>query len=138
MAQEPTIPSNSQKSEKRNHRGSGSDVNSDSSRLGDHDNLLDKIDEDSFPASDPPSHTPVTGTARKGNADPSGLPRDFKNNKAEQFEYGRKSEESTLHFDRSSKRLRTGNPDIGEVDLGTIEAEHPAQAADDDDVISEP
>jgi hypothetical protein len=42
-------------------QGSGADKNSDESRLRDPENRLDKTDEDSFPASDPPSHTPVVG-----------------------------------------------------------------------------
>jgi hypothetical protein len=61
----------SPESEKQNQRdepmpkasGSGKDKNSDQKRLRDPENLLDKTVEDSFPASDPPSQTPVTGPA---------------------------------------------------------------------------
>ncbi|MES2856846.1 MAG: hypothetical protein V4692_13330 [Bdellovibrionota bacterium] len=64
--------------------------------------------------------------------DPSGLSSNFKNDKAAQFEYGRKSQVSTQHFDTSDSRLRKGNPDIGEVDLGNIEANEPPQPDDGD------
>ena len=48
-----------------NHpRGSGNDQNSDTRRLENEDNLQDKTDEDSFPASDPPSQTPIFGVGR--------------------------------------------------------------------------
>lgn len=122
-------------------RGSGSDINSDLDRLDNEENLQDKTEEDTFPASDPPSHSPMTGVGRRGrqnssddaeSRDPSGLAPDFKDDKAAQFEYGRRSQASTQHFDRSTERLRHGNPDIGEVDLGTIEADKPAQRDDDD------
>ncbi|MES2964753.1 MAG: hypothetical protein V4760_12745 [Bdellovibrionota bacterium] len=132
----------------RDQRGSGSDINSEVGRLHDDDNLQDKIDEDSFPASDPPSHSPMTGVGRteseskprqvheeserETHDDPSGLKANFKNDKVAQFNYGRRSQASTQHFDTSTERLRKGNPDIGEVDLGTIEADKPAQADDDD------
>lgn len=56
----------------------------------------------------------------------------FKNSKAAQFEYGRKNQHNTEHFDQSSRRLENGNPDIGEVDLGNIEADRPAQPDDND------
>jgi hypothetical protein len=42
-------------------RGSGSDRNSDTRRLQDPENLFDKASEDSFPASDPPSTSPLKG-----------------------------------------------------------------------------
>lgn len=42
-------------------RGSGNDLNSDPVRLKDPENRLDKMEEDSFPASDPPSTSPITG-----------------------------------------------------------------------------
>jgi len=126
-------------------RGSGHDINSDLERLRNQDNLQDKIDEDSFPSSDPPSHSPMTGFGRADHErrsedsrgkipepDPSGLEPNFKNDKAAQFEYGRKSQASTQHFDTSTNRLRKGNPDVGDVDLGTIEADKPAQSDDDD------
>ena len=115
----------------REVRGSGSDRNSDSRRLNDRENYLDKLAEDTFPASDPPSTSPITGVGER-NDDPSHLPSDFKDNKAAQFEYGRRSQKSTHHFDTTSKRLEHGNPDVGEVDLGTIEADRPAQADDND------
>jgi hypothetical protein len=60
------------------------------------------------------------------------FPSDFKENGAKQFQYGRKSAQSTLHTDTSSRRLEHGNPDVGEVDLGTIEADRPAQKDDND------
>ncbi|HVK60920.1 MAG TPA: hypothetical protein VM432_05190 [Bdellovibrionales bacterium] len=92
--------------------------------------------EDTFPASDPPSTSPMTGVGRNVHErrpkDPSGLSKNFKNDKVEQFEYGRRSEASTLHFDPSTERLRRGNPDVGNVDLGTIEADKPAQPDDND------
>jgi hypothetical protein len=116
-------------------RGSGHDRNSDTQRLAQDENLLDKAVEDTFPASDAPSHSPVAdgsrGSAPKGE-DPSGLPSNFKDDKAAQFEYGRQSQASTQHFDTSTDRLRRGNPDIGEVDLGTIQADKPAQVDDYD------
>lgn len=145
-------------------RGSGSDLNSDSERLKDVDNLQDKVEEDTFPASDPPSHSPMTGVNRgnegatygseapdtgksqdrhetSSRADDalkeSGLPSDFKDNKAAQFEYGRRAQAATLHFDRSENRLRKGNPDIGEVDMGIIDADKPV-APDDDDPFDSP
>jgi hypothetical protein len=57
---------------------------------------------------------------------------DFKNNPSAQFKYGRQSQHSTEHFDQSSRRLDKGNPDLGEVDLGNIEADQPAQPDDND------
>jgi hypothetical protein len=115
-------------------RGSGSDANSDVNRLNNPENLQDKAIEDTFPASDPPSTSMFTGVG-KSNDDTysvSGLPPDFKDNPKAQFEYGRRSEHTTEHFDRSSRRLENGNPDIGNVDLGTIEADKPAQPDDHD------
>jgi len=115
-------------------KGSGSDKNSDHRRLHDTENRLDKMDEDSFPASDAPTQTGRSGSlgspsqvqagemnSSKSALDESGLPADFKDSKTAQFEYGRKSEASTLHFDTSTRRLEMGNPDIGNVDLGTID-----------------
>lgn len=127
-----SIPTNG-----RDERGSGSDINSEVGRLEDEENLQDKTEEDTFPASDPPSHSPMTGVGRKKrepevSRDPSGLKSNFKDDKAAQFEYGRRSQASTQHFDTSTERLRKGNPNIGEVDLGTIEADKPAQRDDDD------
>jgi len=52
----------------RETRGSGSDRYSDSSRLKSREALLDKTDEDSFPASDPPSSSPITGFGRVSDA----------------------------------------------------------------------
>lgn len=49
----------------RDMRGSGADKNSDSTRLNNPENLLDKMEEDSFPASDPPSTSPITGIGRR-------------------------------------------------------------------------
>lgn len=117
-------------------RGSGSDVNSDSRRLSDADMLEDKTIEDSFPASDAPSHSPISGAGRTKSEIPSSLPEDFKENTAAQFEYGRKSEASTLHFDRSENRLRKGNPDIGNVDLGTIEYDSSKDETAEDQIDS--
>ena len=136
-------------------RGSGTDANSNSGRLNDQENYLDKMAEDSFPASDPPSFSPITGVSETSAAgivggeddevdansasssgrdrdDVSGLPEDFKDNKAAQFEYGRESQRRTQHFDQTSRRLDHGNPDIGNVDLGNIEADRPAQPDDRD------
>lgn len=45
----------------REVRGSGSDPNSDTERLNNPENFQDKLGEDSFPASDPPSTSPMTG-----------------------------------------------------------------------------
>lgn len=128
----------------REVRGSGSDKNSDTRRLANPDNLQDKREEDTFPASDPPSTSPLIGFGRR--AEPflgEDLPSDFKENPRAQFEYGRRSQASTLHFDRSTRRLELGNPNVGDVDLGTIEADKPAQpddndhwdSADDDDQV---
>ena len=99
------------------------------------DHRLELEGEDTFPASDAPSmSSPITGS---GHKDVSDLPDDFKDNKQAQFEYGRRSQLKTQHFDTSSRRLTMGNPDIGEVDLGTIEADEPAQP-DDHDSFDEP
>ena len=98
----------------------------------------DETDEDSFPASDPPSQSPMTGVGRTESEpepvtqDPSGLKSNFKDDKVAQFAYGRKSQASTQHFDTSTNRLRKGNPDVGDVDLGIIEADKPAQKDDND------
>jgi|GEM_PF-3921610 len=114
-----------QTSKSKGHpRGSGNDKNSDTRRLNSDENRLDKTVEDSFPASDPPSQTPISGVGK--------LPADFKENGAAQFEYGRKTEAKTLHFESNPNRLNRGNPDIGDVDLGNIEADEPAQPDDDD------
>lgn len=125
-------------------RGSGSDSNSDTRRLENRENLLDKTEEDTFPASDPPSMTPMTGMGRASRdkdkddqhqmtpEERAHLPNDFKENTVEQFKYGRRSEAARHHFDRSSRRLERGNPDVGEIDLGTIEADKPAQPDDHD------
>jgi hypothetical protein len=130
---DPDLDANGDGIPDRLQRGSGSDKNSDTSRLGKDQNLLDKEVEDTFPASDPPSHSPMTGVGRGAHGeDPSGLPSNFKNDKAAQFEYGRQSQASTQHFDTSTDRLRRGNPDIGEVDLGNIEANRPAEPDDSD------
>jgi hypothetical protein len=111
-------------------RGSGSDKNSDTRRLHSEENLLDKTNEDSFPASDPPSHTPISGVTR---ARPLGeVPRDLKESGKAQFQYGRRVEAKTLHFEPNTNRLDKGNPDIGDVDLGNIEADQPSQRDDDD------
>lgn len=112
----------------RETRGSGTDKLSDTERLKSPDALQDKTEEDTFPASDPPSTSPVTGVGPDTN-NPEDVD-DFKNNPKRQFQYGRKTEEATLHFDRNPHRLETGNPDVGDVDLGTIEADKPAQPDD--------
>jgi hypothetical protein len=113
-------------------RGSGTDINSDTSRLRDEENLQDKTIEDSFPASDPPSQTPISGVGKTNREVPVGAPSDLKENGAAQFEYGRRTEAKTLHFDTSTDRLNRGNPDVGDIDLGNIEADEPAQKDDDD------
>ncbi len=56
----------------------------------------------------------------------------IKESKIAQFEYGRRSQRATERFDRTSRRLERGNPDVGEVDLGNIEADKPAQPDDSD------
>lgn len=113
-------------------RGSGKDANSDTRRLANPENLMDKQSEDSFPASDPPSTSPITGVGERRMDRAGSLPADFKDNKVEQFKYGRRVEQATHHFDTTSRRLERGNPDIGEVDLGTIEADKPTQPDDND------
>jgi hypothetical protein len=134
-------------SQNNDNRGSGSDKNSDTSRLRDPENYQDKVEEDTFPASDPPSHSPLTGVGRtygdtgaggESDSEPNSksksgdVPADLKNNPKAQFLYGRRTEKKTHHFDRTSRRLERGNPDVGEVDLGTIEADRPAQPDDHD------
>ena len=131
MASNTQTPTQS-KAKAAHPRGSGNDLNSDSRRLRDEDNLQDKTIEDSFPASDPPSNTPISGSGRTNREVPVGMKSDFKENGAEQFEYGRRTEAKTFNFDTSTNRLRRGNPDIGNVDLGNIEADKPAQKDDDD------
>lgn len=111
-------------------RGSGNDMNSDTRRLQDEDNLQDKTIEDSFPASDPPSNTPISGVGMTSKEVSPDKTTDFKENGAKQFEYGRRTEAKTLHFDPSTDRLYKGNPDVGDVDLGTIEADKPAEKDD--------
>lgn len=119
-------------------KGSGSDVNSDISRLGHATNLQDKTEEDTFPASDSPgSYSVGRGPQHGAPLQAEGLPADFKENKSAQFAYGRKSEASTLHFDRSTNRLERGNPDVGDVDLGVIDANEPARK-DDNDAYTSP
>lgn len=71
-------------------RGSGNDRNSDTRRLKNDDNLQDKTSEDSFPASDPPSNTPLSGVGRTDREVPAGAKVDFKEDGAAQFEYGRR------------------------------------------------
>jgi hypothetical protein len=128
--QQPNNQAPSTSKSKGHPRGSGTDINSDTRRLRSEENLLDKTVEDSFPASDPPSHTPISGVSK---AKPiSNVPSDLKENGAAQFEYGRRTEAKTLHFDPSTNRLNKGNPDVGDVDLGNIEADKPAQKDDDD------
>lgn len=129
MATNTQTPSTPTKS-KGHPRGSGSDKNSDTRRLRSEENLLDKTNEDSFPASDPPSQTPISGVTR---ARPIGdVPSDLKESGKAQFKYGRRTEAKTLHFEPNPNRLNKGNPDIGDVDLGNIEADKPAQRDDDD------
>jgi hypothetical protein len=134
-------------SQNNDNRGSGSDKNSDTSRLRDPENYQDKVEEDTFPASDPPSSSPLTGmgrtygdtgaggdagVGRESYTESKGVPEDLKDNPKAQFLYGRRTEKKTHHFDRTSRRLERGNPDVGEVDLGTIEADRPAQPDDHD------
>ena len=131
MAQ--TTNSSQDRDQKKAHpRGSGNDANSDTRRLHDEENLQDKTNEDSFPASDPPSNTPVSGVGRTNREVPVGAKADFKENGAEQFKYGRRTAAQTLHVDPSTNRLRRGNPDVGNVDLGNIEADKPAEPDDND------
>jgi hypothetical protein len=128
----PTQSSNGKSAPKAHPRGSGNDLNSDTRRLQNEDNMQDKIGEDSFPASDPPSQTPISGVGKTNREVPVGTPSDFKENGAAQFEYGRRTEAKTLNFEPNTNRLNRGNPDVGEVDLGTIESDKPAQKDDDD------
>ena len=83
---------NQSTSQKKSHpRGSGSDLNSDTHRLRDESNLQDKIIEDSFPASDPPSNTPLSGVGRTDREVRTNGPKsEFKENAADHFEYGRR------------------------------------------------
>lgn len=60
------------------------------------------------------------------------VPADLKENPRAQFEYGRRSEKKLERTARDSKRLEIGNPNIGEVDLGNIEANEPSQPDDND------
>ncbi len=128
MAMNTQTPSNGRETPKGHPRGSGNDKNSDTRRLVSEDNMQDKTVEDSFPASDPPSQTPMTGAKQVRND----LPKNFKDDAQAQFEYGRRTEAKTLHFDPSTNRLNHGNPDVGDIDLGNIEADKPAQKDDDD------
>lgn len=80
-----------------------------------------------------PESRPAKSSAKVGASPDSRDPEDvkeFKNDPKRQFQYGREAEASTLHFDRDTHRLNTGNPDVGDVDLGTIEADKPAQPDD--------
>lgn len=132
-------PSGNSKTAKKGHpRGSGHDLNSDTARLHDEQNMQDKTVEDSFPASDPASNTPVSGVGATRNSwsedsqNPAGTPKDFKDNKAAQFEYGRRTEAKTFNYEQNTNRFRKGNPDVGNVDLGNIEAGKPADPDDND------
>ena len=61
MSMTETVQENSQVQDQHlqiENRGSGSDINSDARRLRDLENYRDKVVEDSFPASDAPSHSP--------------------------------------------------------------------------------
>lgn len=77
------------------------------------------------------SESKKTSTPRDPLEDPKAREK-FKNSRAAQFEYGRASQHRTEHFDQSSRRLEKGNPDVGEIDLGNIEADQPAQPDDND------
>lgn len=87
------------------------------------DTIDPKADDNSQTSQRPSEReTPVVGH----------VPKNIKDSKAAQFEYGRRSQHATEHFDRTSRRLEHGNPDVGEVDLGNIEADKPAEPDDND------
>ena len=65
------------------------------------------------------------------------VPTNLKESGAAQFQYGRESEKKLERTARNSHRLEMGNPDIGDVDLGVIEADKPAQK-DDNSPLTEP
>ena len=78
--------------EKISHpRGSGNDRNSDTYLLQNESNRHDKTVEDSFPASDPPSNTPMSGVGRTNLEVPTGQNPEFTEIGASQFEYGRRA-----------------------------------------------
>lgn len=49
-----------------------------------------------------------------------------------EFQHGRESDKKLQRTALDSKRREHGNPDIGEVDLGNIEADKPSQPDDND------
>ncbi|MCM2282557.1 MAG: hypothetical protein NDI61_12005 [Bdellovibrionaceae bacterium] len=100
------------------------------------DNVDPKIDGalSSERPSERPSEPPNDRETPEFAHAPSGsrAPKDIKESKAAQFRYGRQSQHATEHFDRTSRRLERGNPDVGQVDLGNIEADTPAEPDDQD------
>jgi hypothetical protein len=66
------------------------------------------------------------------------VPKNLKDSGSAQFLYGRASAKAAEIYDPSSHRLEDGNPDIGDVDLGTIQASEAADGEvllDDDDAL---
>lgn len=54
-----------------------------------------------------------------------------------QFKQGREQAKKLQITDPNSHRLETGNPDIGDVDMGVIEADKPTKK-DDNSPFTEP
>ena len=61
----------------------------------------------------------------------------FDQSGGEQFKRGRENEKKLQITDPESHRLDNGNPDIGDVDLGVIEADKPTRK-DDNSPLTEP
>lgn len=70
------------------------------------DKRLDQTVEDSFPASDPPSHTPATGTRKAEQAPPGG------------------------HQETEAKGMPTSDRHAAETVAGRIEGSQPAEKHD--------